>query len=100
MSLLAVPDSVDETAVHSYLAGLAGVELVHDLHIWPMSTTETALTAHLIIPAGHPGDAFLQDAANGLAHEFHIEHATLQVERESSGGCRQGEGGIGLWEAT
>ncbi len=100
MSLLAVPDSVDETAVHSYLAGLAGVELVHDLHIWPMSTTETALTAHLIIPAGHPGDAFLQDAANGLAHEFHIEHATLQVERESSGGCRQGEGGIGRWEAT
>ena len=56
---------------------------VEDLHIWPMSTTETALTAHLIMPAGHTtgaaGDAFLRDAAAGLAERYGIDHATLQL---------------------
>ncbi|ANU08652.1 cation diffusion facilitator family transporter [Paraurantiacibacter namhicola] len=80
MGLLAVPDGIEEKAVRAYLAGLPGVEAVHDLHIWPMSTTETALTAHLVIPAGHPGDAFLRDAAHRLEHDFRIQHATLQVE--------------------
>ena len=53
---------------------------VHDLHIWPMSTTEAALTAHLVMPAGHPGDAFLHDLAHELEHDFAIGHTTVQVE--------------------
>ncbi len=80
MSLLAVPDSVDENRVRTYLQGLPGVEAVHDLHIWPMSTTETALTAHLIMPGGHPGDAFLHETAHALEHDHAIGHVTLQVE--------------------
>ncbi len=80
MGLLAVPDSIDERAVRSCLAELPGVAAVHDLHIWPMSTTETALTAHLVMPAGHPGDAFLHDVAHELEERFKIGHATVQVE--------------------
>ena len=80
MSLLAVPDTIDEGEVRGYLSGLPGVGAVHDLHIWPMSTTETALTAHLVMPQGHPGDAFLHDLAHELEHRFHIGHATVQVE--------------------
>ena len=89
MSLLAVPDSVDEGAVRRYLAGLPGVATVHDLHIWPMSTTETALTAHLVMPGGHPGDSFLREVAGELAHRHAIGHATMQVEleRECATGC-------------
>lgn len=82
MSMLAVPEGIDERAVREYLASLPGVEAIHDLHIWPMSTTETALTAHLVIPAGHPGDAFLRDLSHQLEDRFHIGHATVQVERE------------------
>ena len=80
MGLLGVPEGVDEAAVRGYLASLDGVTAVHDLHIWPMSTTETALTAHLVMPQGHPGDAFLQDIAHGLNHDFRISHSTVQVE--------------------
>ncbi len=84
MSLLAVPDGVDEGKVRGYLSGLPGVDAVHDLHIWPMSTTETALTAHLVMPAGHPGDSFLQGVAYGLEHDHGIGHATIQVETDRS----------------
>ena len=80
MSLLAVPKTVSQSGVYAYLAGLPGVEAVHDLHIWPMSTTETALTAHLIIPTGHPGDQFLRDVAHDLEHHHRIGHTTLQIE--------------------
>ena len=80
MGLLAVPDGVDEGQVRGYLSGLPGVTAVHDLHIWPMSTTETALTAHLVMPGGHPGDAFLRDAAHRLEHDHAIGHVTIQVE--------------------
>jgi cobalt-zinc-cadmium efflux system protein len=59
---------------------LPGVASVHDLHIWAMSTTETALTGHLVIPGGHPGDDFLKDACDGLHHQFGIGHSTLQIE--------------------
>ena len=55
----AVPASIEPLAVRSYLAELPGVAGVHDLHIWAMSTTETALTAHLVMPTAYPGDAFL-----------------------------------------
>lgn len=80
LGLLGVPDGIDEAKVRAFLAGQPGVSAVHDLHIWPMSTTETALTAHLVIPSGHPGDAFLHELTHELDHDFGIGHATIQVE--------------------
>lgn len=82
MSLHAVPPGISESAVRGYLTGLPGVEAVHDLHIWPMSTTETALTAHLVMPGGHPGDDFLRAIAEELEHHHRIGHTTVQVERD------------------
>jgi len=87
MGLHAVPDAIDEGEVRAYLEGLPGVGAVHDLHIWPMSTTETALTVHLVVPAGHPGDAFLHDLAHELEHKFSIEHATVQIETGADEHC-------------
>ena len=80
MGLLAVPPSIDESAVRSFLADLPGVTRVHDLHIWPMSTTETALSVHLVMPCGSD-DGFLHDLAHRLEHRFGIGHTTVQVER-------------------
>jgi cobalt-zinc-cadmium efflux system protein len=80
MALDAVPAGIDPAAVRDHLAAVAGVCAVHDLHIWPMSTTETALTCHLVIPAGHPGDQALAILAGELQERFGIEHATIQVE--------------------
>ena len=85
LALHAVPEGIDAEAVKAYLSGLEGVELVHDLHIWPMSTTETALTAHLTIPDGHPGDEFLHNVSQELEKTHSIGHVTLQIE--SSRGC-------------
>jgi cobalt-zinc-cadmium efflux system protein len=87
LSLLAVPEAIDQTAVRTYLAGLPGVTTVHDLHIWPMSTTETALTAHLVMPGGHSSDAFLRDLAHELEHRFGIGHTTVQVETGEDESC-------------
>ena len=91
MGLLAVPDSIDEGKVRRHLAALPGVSAVHDLHIWPMSTTETALTAHLVMPAGHPGDGFLRQLSHDLAHDHGIGHATVQVEldRDCEADCKR-----------
>jgi cobalt-zinc-cadmium efflux system protein len=75
-----VPKHIQPLAVRTLLKELPGVAQVHDLHIWAMSTTETALTAHLVMPAGCPGDAFLAQASEELHHHFDIDHATLQVE--------------------
>jgi len=66
--------------VRDYFSSLAGVHEVHDLHIWGMSTTESALTVHLVMPQGHPGDAFMAKIAQDLRDSFHIGHATMQVE--------------------
>ena len=88
LALDAAPPSIDVDAVRNWLCGLPGVAEVHDLHIWAMSTTETALTAHLIRPANDDGDGFLHTACEGLAHRFNIGHATLQVETNATGGCR------------
>jgi cobalt-zinc-cadmium efflux system protein len=82
MSLDAVPQGIDPGAVRFYLENCDGVIEVHDLHIWPMSTTEVALTCHMVIPAGRPGDAFLMQIARHLEQTFGIQHATLQVETE------------------
>lgn len=81
MALAGVPRSIDPDAVEAQLKNLPGVALVHDLHIWPMSTTETVLTAHLVVPSGHPGDAFLASARAQLRERFGIGHVTLQIER-------------------
>ena len=80
MALAGVPPGIDPDEVEAHLAGLPGVARVHDLHIWPMSTTEYALTAHLVMPDGFPGDRFLADCAHGIEHRFRIGHSTLQVE--------------------
>jgi cobalt-zinc-cadmium efflux system protein len=80
MALDGVPPSIDPHAVEDALAGLPGVTRVHDLHIWSMSTTESALTAHLVVPSGEAGDGFLHGAAAMLEKRFGIQHSTLQVE--------------------
>lgn len=76
----AVPAGIEPLAVRTYLAELPEVAEVHDLHIWAMSTTETALMAHLVIPNEHSGDAFLTEVAEGLHSRFSIKHTTLQIE--------------------
>jgi cobalt-zinc-cadmium efflux system protein len=80
MALAGVPPGIDHEEVEAHLLALPGVARVHDLHIWPMSTTEFALTAHLVMPGGFPGDLFLADCAHGIEHRFGIGHSTFQVE--------------------
>lgn len=92
MALHAVPRGVDPERVEATLATLPGVTRVHDLHIWPMSTTEVALTAHLVMPKGHPGDAFLDQAQRRLADDFGIGHTTLQIEVGDGDPCRVDSG--------
>jgi len=87
LALQAVPQSVELAEVRDFLARLPGVREVHDLHIWGMSTTENAMTAHLIIPGGHPGDAFLQGAAREVEQRFAIHHVTLQIEVADAEAC-------------
>ena len=81
MSLAGVPSGIDVDIVEAALARLDGVETVHDLHVWPLSTTETALTAHLVAPDVASTDALLQAARAMLHDRFRIEHCTLQIER-------------------
>jgi cobalt-zinc-cadmium efflux system protein len=80
MALDAVPPGVDREAVEAYLAGLPGVSEVHDVHIWAMSTTETALTVHLVRPGAGTDDGFLAQASKTLHERFAIAHATFQIE--------------------
>ncbi len=87
MAMQAVPNRIDPGAVVRALGEVEGVARVHHLHIWPTSTTETALTAHLVIPDGHPGDAFLRATATMLHERFGIGHATLQIEQDECGDC-------------
>jgi len=80
LALDAVPEGIDEGAVRDYLSRLPAVVEVHDLHIWAMSTTETALTAHLVMPGAVADDGLLARAGQELHDRFGIEHVTLQVE--------------------
>lgn len=80
MSLLAAPPGIELAEVRRHLAGLEGVAAVHDLHVWPMSTTETALTAHLVMPQRPASDAFLHSVTEGLRTRFGVHHATIQIE--------------------
>jgi cobalt-zinc-cadmium efflux system protein len=88
LALHAVPEGIDPERVRSYLCSLPGVMAVHDLHIWAMSTTDTALTAHLVKPEPANDDALISQATNELYERFGIEHTTLQWERQApSGPC-------------
>ena len=89
MALAAVPRGIDYDGVHDALAALPGVTAVHDLHIWPMSTTEPGMTAHLLIPGGHPGDAVRGETQEMLHRRFGIGHATIQIETgDHDAGCK------------
>jgi cobalt-zinc-cadmium efflux system protein len=81
MVLAGVPASVDATQVTAFLTAQTGVTEVHDVHIWAMSTTETALTAHLVMPGGYPGDETIDHIVEHLREDFSIHHCTLQVEQ-------------------
>ena len=89
MAMAGVPRSIDPDHVEEHLLDRPGVTRVHDLHIWSMSTTEYALTAHLVMPGGFPGDPFLQGCAHGVAHDFGITHSTFQIE-VGDGDCALG----------
>ncbi len=78
-----VPSSIDLDAVRTELSALPGVSCVDDLHVWATGTTQVALTAHLVMPAGHPDDAFFRDAAARLQRRFAIGHVTLQAATET-----------------
>jgi cobalt-zinc-cadmium efflux system protein len=82
LSLDGVPASVNSSAVMSYLADQRGVTDVHDLHIWALSTTSVALTAHLVVPDRGAEDALLTSLTPDLKRRFRIQHATLQIERD------------------
>ena len=94
MSLAAVPRAVREGDVRAYLSGLRGVAALHDLHIWPVSTSDTALTAHLVMPMGHPGDGFLMEACRDLREQHGIGHATLQIETSLDTACTLAPDGV------
>ena len=87
MSMAAVPSRIDPVRVREFLASRPGVASLHDLHIWPMSTTEIALTCHVVMPAGHPGDGFLHQLADDLRTRFKISHPTVQVEIDPEAAC-------------
>jgi cobalt-zinc-cadmium efflux system protein len=86
LALDGVPRGIELVEVRDYLAGLEGVSEVHDLHVWAMSTNETALTAHLVRPGG-TDDAFLHRVCEELSHRFNIHHPTLQIETAAEA-CR------------
>ncbi|HVY04430.1 MAG TPA: cation diffusion facilitator family transporter [Burkholderiales bacterium] len=86
LSLNAAPSAIDPAAVQHFLESRAEVRSVHDLHIWAMSTTATAMSCH-IVTTGHPGNAFLHDVAHELEHRFNISHPTIQIELADAGRC-------------
>ena len=92
--LQGVPASIDCDAVRDFLLQQPGVDAAHDLHIWAMSTAENAMTAHLVMPGGHPGDNFIANLARELDRRFKLGHVTLQVEIET--GCSACHLGLSL----
>ncbi len=86
----AVPRSIDPEKVQAFLLAQPGVAALHDLHIWPISTTDTALTAHLVMAPMPDSNRFLNELANQLHEQFSIDHATIQLERgQAEQGCPQ-----------
>lgn len=86
LAIDAVPEGIDPEAVRAFLQRLPGVEAVTDLHIWAISTTETALTAHLLVPGGFE-DGLLAEVEHEMFHEFGIGHSTIQVETAAGRSC-------------
>jgi len=89
MSLDAVPEGIDPVRVEMTLRTLPGVAKVHDLHIWPMSTTEVALTCHLVMVRWPADPGFLAEAAHLLKEWHDIDHSTIQIETSREEHCRQ-----------
>ena len=87
MSMAAVPAHIDPQKVRKFLESQPGVTAIHDLHIWHMGTTEIAMTCHVVMPDGHPGDAFTRDLAVMLEHDFKIGHPTIQIETNPDNNC-------------
>ncbi len=87
LSLHAVPPGLDQDEIGAFLSAREQVAAIHDLHIWPMSTTETALTVHLLVLSGYPGDEFTTDVAAALKRKFGIDHATIQIETDPHTPC-------------
>jgi len=83
LSMDAVPKDIDLKDVGNYLKSIQGVNEVHDLHVWAMSTTETALTAHLVIPEENKDDYFLKKICGELHSKFGIVHSTIQIEKSA-----------------
>ncbi len=95
LTLDSVPRGIDPAAVRAYLSALPGVAAVHDLHIWALSTTETALTVHLVRPAAQIDDDWLHQVSHDLHDRFHIAHSTIQIESgHGQHSCHLAEGDI------
>lgn len=84
MALQAVPPGISVAEIEAYLSGLPGVAKVHDLHVWSMSTTEIAMTAHLVMPDGVPASSFLSELAADVLQRFGVHHPTIQIEPDAS----------------
>jgi cobalt-zinc-cadmium efflux system protein len=87
LALHAVPPGVEIERVRAFLEEVPDVEQVHDLHVWAMSTNETALTVHLVMPGGHPGDPFVAGVCDHLRRRFRIGHSTIQIETDAAHPC-------------
>jgi cobalt-zinc-cadmium efflux system protein len=88
LMMAAVPAGVDAKRVSQFLVERPGVSEVHDMHIWAISTTENALTAHVVMPGGYPGDKVIDEMVDQLRSDFSIHHCTLQVEEGTTDhGC-------------
>lgn len=87
MAMDAVPQHVDSDEVSQFIRAQTGIASIHDLHIWPLSTTETALTCHCVMPGGHPGDRAIAQLCHELQDRFGIAHSTLQIEIDEGVAC-------------
>lgn len=83
LSIDAVPQGIDVSHIQSYLSGLKHISDIHDLHVWALSTTETALTVHLVTTSELIDNCFLQEVQEHLHHHFNIAHTTIQIENET-----------------
>ena len=83
LSIDAVPEGIDISEIKDYLTSLKNVSCTHDLHVWALSTTETALTAHLVITQDSMDDNFLIEIQQYLHDQFGIQHSTIQIEKET-----------------
>jgi len=91
LALDAVPENIDREAVENFLNSMPEVENIHDLHIWAMSTTETALTVHIIVDTLMDQDKFIEKISKALNNQFSIQHSTIQLEKKRDKECQQNQ---------